>query len=417
MNFYQNSSEMIFKSSNKRNALINSMLKRISNIYKPQRDFFIEIMFLFLSIKGRFNFLQFGRYGKFGEQRYRQQFEKQFDFLKFNREITLTHAGTNLAIAFDPSYISKSGKKTPGLDKFWSGVAGQAKLGLEIGGIAAIDIYNKTAFHLEAIQTPTYKDLREKGMTLLDWYADVLTKRADDLLSISKYLVADAYFSKKPFCDKILGADMELISRFRNDADLMYLYKGGPTGKKGRPKKYSGKVNLKNIDEGYFEMVHENDQSIVYSAIVYSKALKRNIKLVYEQLCDKKNKAYLLFFSTDSELDALEILRYYKNRFQIEFLYRDGKQHTGLNDCQARCEKKLHFHFNASLTAINLAKVEHWISTPKEKRGAFSMADIKTMNHNALLLDRFIDVFAVPAYKLKKTSHIRELINFGKIAA
>jgi hypothetical protein len=48
-----------------------------------------------------------------------------------------------------------------------------------------------------------------------------------------------------------------------------------------------------------------------------------------------------------------------KSRFQIEFLYRDGKQHTGLNDYQARGQKKLYFHFNASLTAINLAKVEY----------------------------------------------------------
>ena len=103
-------------------------------------------MFLFLSINSRLNFLQFGRYGKYGEQRYWQQFEKHFDFLNFNKEITITHGSGKYIIAFDPSYINKSGKKTPGLDKFWPGVAGQAKLGLEIGGIAAVDIENKTAF-------------------------------------------------------------------------------------------------------------------------------------------------------------------------------------------------------------------------------------------------------------------------------
>ena len=130
----------------------------------------------------------------------------------------------------------------------------------------------------------------------------------------------------------------------------------------------------------------------------------------------RKTKSYLLFFSTDLELDALDISQYYKNRFQIEFLYRDGKQHTGLNDCQARSENKLHFHFNASLTAINLAKVEHWLSIPKKERGSFSMSDIKTMYHNKLLLERFIDVFAVPAYKLKNNNNVEELINFDKIA-
>ncbi len=127
------------------------------------------------------NFLQFGRYGKFKEQRYRQQFEKQFDFLNFNKKITLSHGSGNFAIAFDPSYISKSGKKTFGIDKFWSGVAGQIKLGLEISGIAAVDIDNKTAFHLEAVQTPTYQDIEERNMSLLEWYSDIIVQRKDTL--------------------------------------------------------------------------------------------------------------------------------------------------------------------------------------------------------------------------------------------
>ena len=216
---------MIFEAIVSFNHLIHSVLGRFVKLNKSQRDFFVEIMFLFLSIKDKMNFLQFGRYGNFGEQRYRQQFEKQFNFLYFNTEITLSHSSGNNVIAFDPSYISKSGKKTPGVDKFWSGVAGATKFGLEIGGLAAVDIDNKTAFHLEAIQTPTHRDNKKKGITLLDWYADIIVQRKETLLLISKYLVADAYFSKKPFVNKIIDAGFHAISRFRNDADLMYLYK------------------------------------------------------------------------------------------------------------------------------------------------------------------------------------------------
>ena len=43
--------------------------------------------------------------------RYRQQFEKQFDFLTFNKELVLSSGSGRYAIAFDPSYISKAGKK------------------------------------------------------------------------------------------------------------------------------------------------------------------------------------------------------------------------------------------------------------------------------------------------------------------
>ena len=45
------------------------------------------------------------------------------------------------------------------------------------------------------------------------------------------------------------------------------------------------------------------------------------------------------------------------------------------------------------------------------------MADIKTIHHNELLLERFIKVFAVPAYKLINNDKVKELINFGKITA
>ena len=408
---------MIFKAKLNLNTLINKTLSSVELLTKPRKAFFIEIMLLFMSIKGKMNFYQFGRYGNYGEQRYRQQFEKQFNFIGFNIELTKTYGSGNFAIGFDPSYISKSGKTTPGLGRFWSGVAGHAKLGLEIGGIAAIDIDNNTAFHIEAVQTPNQKELNEEKMTLVDWYGSVLSKRKEELLKISKYIVADAYFSKRSFADKMNESGFYLVSRFRTDADLMYLFKGKPTGKKGRPRKYNGKINLKDIDRDYFKLEFEHENSKIYSAVVYSKGLKRTIKLVYQELVESNKRSYLLFFSTDKTQDAKEIFKIYKSRFQIEFLYRDGKQHTGLNDSQARSENKLHFHFNASLTAINLAKIEYWISIPKETRGAFSMANVKTLHHNTLLLERFIDVFAINPNKVKNKKHIRELMLYGKIAA
>ena len=71
---------------------------------------------------------------------------------------------------------------------------------------------------------------------------------------------------------------------------------------------------------------------------------------------------YALRFSTDTELDAESIYRYYKARFQIEFLFRDARQFTGLNDCQARRQDSLGFHFNASLTT-KLTPIYHLIMT------------------------------------------------------
>ena len=67
---------------------------------------------------------------------------------------------------------------------------------------------------------------------------------------------------------------------------------------------------------------------------------------------------YVLLFSTDVEMDAFEVVAIYRSRFQVEFLFREGKQELGLNDCQARDEKALSFHFNLSLSALNLLRLE-----------------------------------------------------------
>lgn len=406
---------MTTRGYNNYNSLIIRTLNNISVFNKCRKDFFCEVVILLLSIKGRVNFLQLGRYGNFKEQRYRQQFEKPFPWLDFNKELALSHGGSRFVIAFDPSYINKSGKKTPGVGWYWSGCAGQAKWGLEIGGLAAIDLDNHTAFHLEAVQT-LIED--KQATSLTDWYVNVIKERKETLSLISKYLVADAWFSKKPFVDQIIEMDMHLISRLRDDADLKYLYLDPPTGKRGRPSKYAGKVITDNIDTNYFELIEQNQQATVYSAVVFSKALKRNIRLVHVTYTNDKGKLIRkLYFSTDTQMDALEILDCYQSRFQIEFLYRDAKQYTGLNDSQARSENKLNFQFNAALTTINIAKVEHWLSQPKEVRKPFSMANIKTMNHNRLLLQRFIDVFGVNAYSAKNRNHVNELIYYGTIAA
>jgi hypothetical protein len=406
---------MTTKGNSLYNSLIINTLSKISKISKWRQTFLLETFTLFLSIKGRINFLQLERYGKYTEQRYRQQFEKTFDSLSFNKELITEHGSGHYVIAIDPSFINKAGKKTPGIGYFWSGCAGAVKRGLEITGLAAIDIANHTGFHLEAVQTIIKED---DTRSLAEIYAGIITKRKDTLKAISSVVVADAWFAKKSFTDAMLGSGFHFISRFRDDANLKYLYAGGSTGKPGRPKKHDGKINHRNITKSAFERIETQDGYVIYTAIVYAVSMERNVRLVHLELANDKGKNnYKIFFSTDTEMDAGLILKYYQSRFQIEFLYRDAKQHTGLTDCQARSENKLDFHFNMSLSAINVAKIVHWLALPKEKRKAFSMNDIKTMNHNALLIQCFFSKFGINPNLPKNQNHVKELIYYGTIAA
>lgn len=392
---------------------VKYVINQIQGLNKKRREFILEIFCLFISIPSRVNFSQLGRYGKYGEQHYRIQFEKNFDFMSLNKELILEKGSGHYIIAFDPTYINKSGKSTPHVGWYWSGCSGRTKWGLELGGIAAIDIDNHTGFHLEAIQTPNTSE----DFNLMDHYVSVLLSKKEDLSDISKYIVADAYFSKYKFVERLNKEGFEVVCRLRNDADLKYLFKGKQKTGKGRPRKYTGKIDYQNLDLDYFDTIESNENCIIYNAIVHSKSLKRNINLIILMTKKKGQWHHKLYFCTDLDLAPLLILEYYKARFQIEFIYRDSKQFCGLEHCQARSQNKLHFHYNAALTTVNLAKFNYWISIPKKDRPPFSMTSIKTLHYNDLLMKRFFNVFAISPNLRKNEKKLQQLRSFGVIAA
>jgi IS4 transposase len=94
-------------------------------------------------------------------------------------------------------------------------------------------------------------------------------------------------------------------------------------------------------------------------------------------------------------LDPGKIYLYYKQRFQIEFLFRDAKNFAGLEHCQARSAQKINFHVNASLSTVSLAKAIHYRTIPKEERESFSMLDIKTLYFNQYITDLIFSKLAL----------------------
>jgi hypothetical protein len=405
--------------SSKSKTLVGNILKKMKGLTQPRKKFIISIVTLFLSIRGRYNFKGMERYGELNEKTYRLQFEQDFDFLKFNLELYQSQLSENCIVAFDPSYLPKSGKHTPHKGRFYSGCLGKAIGGIEIGSLGIIDLENHTAFNLETIQTPNPKVLKAEGKTLIDHYASLIIERKDEIESISKYLAVDGYFAKHAFVDSIkTNTNLDLICKLRQDANLKYLYHGPKRKGRGRPKKYDKKVNTKKIDKRRFRQIYQNEDVILFQATVWSVGLKRKVNVVYAEFLDngKPTNRYAFFFSTDLELNGRLIYKYYKARFQIEFLFRDAKQYTGLTHCQARSERKLYFHFNIALTTVGIAKVTHHLNTEKETK-AFSMANIKTSYFNELMLNLFLSNFHIDPELIKNKKAIYKLLDFGKIAA
>ncbi len=387
-------------------------LNSTAKLSKTFEKVFMDVMPLYMTIHGRVNFLQMGRYGDFSEQTYRNNFENdKFDWLAFNSYIAdKVLTGQRRAIAIDPSYIPKAGKKTPWVGYFWSGQAQAVKRGLEIMGIGLVDADNKECIVLQAQQTPDTVTLDNMYKSLIDWYVATIKSKKEPLMKLSSCIVADAFFSKSSFVNPVVDFGFDVISRLRNDAVMFYPTQKERTGKRGRPQLYDGKVDFANLDTSRCEQ-HEADKGLLYSMKAYSKSLKRMVKLVI-WYPDETMKRWQLYFSTDVQSSGKDVLDIYRTRFQLEFCFRDSKQHTGLTHCQSTSINKLAFSFNASLTSVNLAK-----AACKSLGLPFSITTCQSVMHNAFLLERFICVSGIDPNPHLIDKLIKELVVFAATAA
>jgi hypothetical protein len=137
------------------------------------------------------------------------------------------------------------------------------------GSFAIVDVENNTAFHLKAWQTPGVNNLDAVLFNLLSHYVSIISENAKTFKEISDYMVADAYFSKKGIFDTVLGVKLHFISRLRDDSVRVYNYYGEPTGKRGRPRKVEGSINVNEPDANYFYKQICNEDLTIYTAVVH----------------------------------------------------------------------------------------------------------------------------------------------------
>lgn len=147
-------------------------------------------------------------------------------------------------------------------------------------------------------------------------------------------------------------------------------------------------------------------------------SLKRALRVVVlVNRTDPRKPRFIIFASTDLTLDGRKLVEFYAARFQIEFLFRDRKQFTGLSDCQSRAAAVLDFHFNAALATRNLTRAEELRAAPAPAAQVFSMASWKHRQFNERLLDLFIATLALDPTWVKNHPCYDELRTYGAIAA
>jgi Transposase DDE domain len=407
-------------------SVCSAALSKVKEASRPVRKFILHLVSLWLAMNCRLTFLNLQRWGGRSEKSYRSMFSKAFDWFRFNYEVVKVYFKGCVIAVFDPFFVAKSGKKTYGVARFYSGTAQRAQRGLEAGCLCFVGVSDHTALHALAQQSPTPESLHRKGKTLVSHYVSIILEHIKEILALTSYLVVDGYFLKQDFILPLVGQGLHIITKARSDANLRYLYKGKQKSR-GRKKVYDGKVEVSRVDKRRVPLVHADKEKDIYAGVLYSVLLKREVLVAFLYYKDKKTGKYKknnkgkvkpeIILSTDTKMKPQEMCCYYRLRFQVEFLIRDAKSYCGLQHCQARSKEKLHTHFNVALTAVSIAKAAYYLSLPKKEREGFSMMDIKMQHMNELIANRIFYNLDIDLSCEKNKQIYQECLNFGRLRA
>ena len=437
--------------------LLESVLSNLK-LSQPLRSFLHELLLLLLIVPGRATFRNLRRYSAYVEKTFSRWFRRKVDWAGMNVAAirAVVPVGHESVLAFDPSYVPKSGQHTEGLGHFWNGSVGRAERGLEINALSWVDVTANTAYAISAEMTPPgagtasstetpatpetvptkapSRRKKTKAKTKIKAKAKAKAKAKTDSkakdddsrvdadlahlnrvippheLTHLRYLTADGYFSKVKFVEGVVALNLDLISKLRRDADARYLYTG-PYGRRGAPRRYAGKVDWTGRDPAVFAAVASPDPNLrLEAAVVYLPRLRRRVRVVVVR--HLRTQRLALLFSTDLDLDPVTLYRYYKARFQIEFLFRDSKQFAGLTHGQARRTDALTFQVNASLTAVSLSKLQA-VQIHGHLPTPFSMASLVRRCFNAHFLKKILAYLAKGQTLEENSLEYETLCNYG----
>lgn len=266
------------------------------------------------------------------------------------------------AIAGDEVVTTKSGKKTYGVDWFFSSLANRPVKGLAFFALSLVGLNERQSFplrieqilnseednktHPKAQSKPKKRGKRgrPKGSKNKDKTQYSLSSelfRLKGMLSALlttingaiplQYLLLDGKFGHNNAAQMSLALGLDLISKLRHDSALYLPYQGN----NGR-RKYAEKLNPRRLDQKYLTQSRvEKDWCLDYYQIqVLHKefAVPLNVVIIVKTNLKTKEQGHVILFSTDLNLTAEKLVELYSLRFQIEFNFRDAKQYWGLED-------------------------------------------------------------------------------------
>ncbi|CAA9300619.1 MAG: COG3385: FOG: Transposase and inactivated derivatives [uncultured Chloroflexia bacterium] len=172
------------------------------------------------------------------------------------------------------------------------------------------------------------------------------------------YLVLDGHFGTSPVVQMVQNCGLHLISKLRSDAAL-YLPYDGPYQGRGPRRKYGDKLNVKALPERFLRQrrVEDGVETSLFQVEVLHKAFAQRLNVVVVVKTNLKTgtRGHVVLFSSDVGLGFDKVVEYYRLRFQIEFTFRDAKQHWGLEDFMTVTERGVSNAANLSLLMVSVS--------------------------------------------------------------
>lgn len=318
-------------------------------------------------------------------------------------------------VAGDEVVVSKAGKKTHGLDRFFSGVQQQVIPSLSFFTFSLVNVQEEQSYPMQAtqmvksaeekaaskakadakkVQQPGEKKKpgRPKGSRNKDKQAVVLNpefvriqKGLHSLLATVgttlslKYVVMDGHFGNYPSAFMVRKENLHLISKLRSDAALYPAFAGEYGGHGPKPK-YGPKLDVHHLAAKYLKdtSIEDHVRTDIYQGQFYNKefAFPLNVVVILKTNLETHAQAHVILFSTDLEQAYDKIIKFYRLRFQIEFNFRDAKQSWGLEDFMNVKEIAVTNAANLSLFMVNVSQA--LLHPFRQQNPEYSILDLKS---------------------------------------
>ena len=397
---------------------------------KKQKQLSIIIEAL-LSMRGRITMLGLSRWSEQGGS-YRtitRFFSSKIDWASINWFFIQQHLVSKEKVylmAGDEVVVSKSGKKSYGLDRFYSSIINKPIKSLAFLNLSLIDVEKRVAYPLTTEQIikenadGCIKYKKSNKETKASSYLEFVKSTIDSTLEMINgkikvdYFLFDGAMGYNEAVEMVKESGLNIISKLRKDS-LLCFPNLEPYQGRGRPKKYGEDIDYDNLPKEYLKETTV-DTNIV-TKIYQIKMLHRkfihplNVVIIQKFNTQTNKSAQIILFSSNLDLAYDKIIDYYSLRFQIEFVFRDAKQYWGMEDFMNIKQNPINNWANLSTFMVNFSHALR--ENPKMKE--MSILDLKAHYHGLkylkklfMLLPNFLDSYLIQRLEL-------EVSNLGAI--